>query len=251
MGTSIINRYPLAGAIFPYLLMTVIVLLGQVVFKENLSIITLNPSFPEVTTSFGWRIPAGPGRSISLFGHAGALLLYTSLISFLWFRWQGGFDRNRAYSGLRIIRKTVKGSVKSTIGIVTLVAMAVTMHHSGMTQMLAEALSSGTGPVFPLINPFIGVLGAFMTGSNTNSNVVFGQLQLQTATALNLTIPLLLAAQTAGGAIGSLFAPAKVIVGCSTVDGSEDSRVLAKATVYGLAITTVVGLVVWLIVKLG
>ena len=43
-----------------------------------------------------------------------------------------------------------------------------------------------------------------MTGSNTNSNVVFGQLQQQTAVALELSVPLILAAQTAGGAIGSL-----------------------------------------------
>ena len=50
-----------------------------------------------------------------------------------------------------------------------------------------------------------------MTGSNTNSNVVFGQLQQETALVLALSVPLILAAQTTGGAIGSLFAPAKVI----------------------------------------
>ena len=80
--------------------------------------------------------------------------------------------------------------------------MALTMQHAGMTQLLAEALSAGTGALFPLISPFIGALGAFMTGSNTNSNVVFGQLQQQTAVALNLSVPWILAAQTAGGAIG-------------------------------------------------
>ena len=88
-----------------------------------------------------------------------------------------------------------------------------------------------------------------MTGSNTNSNVVFGQLQLQTSTALGLAIPILLAAQTTGGAIGSLFAPATVIVGCSTVEGAEDSRVLAKATFYGLAIVAMIGLIVLCYIK--
>jgi lactate permease len=122
--------------------------------------------------------------------------------------------------------------------------MAVTMQHAGMTQQLAEALSSGTGPIFPFLSGFIGALGAFMTGSNTNSNVVFGGLQQETAVVLNLSIPIILAAQTAGGAIGSMFAPAKVVVGCSTVPGASDGQVLKKVTLYGLGITALIGIIV-------
>jgi lactate permease len=137
--------------------------------------------------------------------------------------------------------------VKSTVGIIFLVAMAVTMQQAAMTRLLAEALSAGTGPVFPLLSPFIGVVGAFMTGSNTNSNVVFGQLQLDTALALGLAAALVLAAQTTGGAIGSLFAPAKVVVGGSTVEGAEDGQVLKRAAIYGIAMTAVIALIVWLV----
>jgi lactate permease len=171
------------------------------------------------------------------------LLLYTTLLSYIWFRWQGTFRSNCTYKAAVILRKTIKGSTKSTIGIVTLVAMAVTMQHAGMTQLLAQGLSMGTGSIFPFVSPFIGALGAFMTGSNTNSNVVFGSLQLDTAVALGTSIALILATQTAGGAIGSLFAPAKVIVGCSTVEGAKDSQVLKRAAIYGLAIIAVLGLV--------
>ena len=86
-----------------------------------------------------------------------------------------------------------------------------------------------------------------MTGSNTNSNVVFGQLQQQTALFLSLSVPIILAAQTTGGAIGSLFAPAKVIVGCSTVSGADEGQVIKMASLAGLAIIFVVGVLVWLI----
>jgi lactate permease len=242
------NRSDFTKAAVPYLILTIVVVLGQLLFKEPLSVIILDPHFPEVETRFGWLTQAGPGRSISLLGHAGALLLYTSILSFLWFHWRGTFREGKDYSGRVIVSKTVKGSIKSTIGIVTLVAMAVTMQHAGMTQLLAQALSASTGPFFPFISPIIGALGAFMTGSNTNSNVVFGQLQLETATALGLSAAIILAAQTAGGAIGSLFAPAKVIVGASTVEGASDSLVLRNALTYGLAIIAILGIVVWLIV---
>lgn len=242
-----LDRRLLAKALVPYLILTVVVIFGQLVFEEPLSFLTLDPTFPAVSTSFGWRTPAGPGRSISVFGHAGALLLYASLLSYGWFRWQGPMLAGTTYGARKIASKTVRGSVKSTIGIICLVAMAVTMQHAGMTQMLAEVLASGTGGVFPFLSPFIGALGAFMTGSNTNSNVVFGLLQMQTAVSLGLSVSLILAAQTAGGAIGSLFAPAKVIVGCSTVEGAEDGRVLRSATAYGLVIITLLGLIVWLL----
>jgi len=40
---------------------------------------------------------------------------------------------------------------------------------------------------------------------------------MQTAQLMGLDVTLVLAAQSAGGAVGSIFAPAKIIVGCSTV----------------------------------
>jgi lactate permease len=239
----------LSKALLPYALLTVIIILGQMVLERPLSVVELNIDFPEVSTTFGWRTTAGPGRAISILGHAGALLLYTSLLSFLWFRWRGTFRDGSPYSFWPIVKRTARGSIKSTVGIITLIAMAVTMQLAGMTQLLAQALSAGTGSAFPFISPFIGALGAFMTGSNTNSNVVFGQLQMDTATTLAYGVTIVLAAQTAGGAIGSLFAPAKVIVGASTVEGANESKVLRRAVGYGLGIIAILGVVTLLAVR--
>jgi lactate permease len=246
------NLQRLIRAFFPYTLLIIVIVVGRIVLQDSLNVIKLNYNFPEVATRFGWVTPAEPGRSVSLFGHAGALLLYTSLIIFGWYRWRGGTfraDGDAGYNGRVIWQKTRQGWVKPTIGVYTLVAMALTMQHAGMTQLLAETLSANTGAIFPLISPFIGALGAFMTGSNTNSNVVFGQLQMGTAVVLNLSVPLILAAQTAGGAIGSLFAPAKVLVGVSTVEGADDGEVLKLATLYGLAIVLAIGLITLAVVS--
>ncbi len=58
------------------------------------------------------------------------------------------------------------------------------MQHAGMTETLAQGLADATGRFFPVVSPWIGALGAFMTGSNTNSNVVFSALQMRTAELL-------------------------------------------------------------------
>ena len=123
-----------------------------------------------------------------------------------------------------------------------MVGMAVTMEHASMTHLLADGIAQAAGAAFPFAAPFIGALGAFMTGSNTNSNVVFGSLQQQAATLLGVSPVIILAAQTAGGAIGSAFAPAKIIVGCSTVE-AEEGPVLKAVMRYGLAIVAGLALV--------
>ena len=116
-----------------------------------------------------------------------------------------------------------------------------------MIYILAEGISRAFGFIFPLVSPWIGLLGAFMTGSNTNSNVVFGVLQQETAQLAGLSAALILGAQTTGGALGSMIAPAKILVGCSTVGLSGQEGPVLKATLrYGLVITGMIGIIVML-----
>jgi lactate permease len=96
------------------------------------------------------------------------------------------------------------------------------------------------------------MLGAFMTGSNTNSNVVFAPLQKQAAELLLISVPIILAAQTTGGALGSMLAPAKIIVGCSTAGlAGQEGEVLKKTLLPGLIIAGLVGLLALVAVWLG
>jgi lactate permease len=125
------------------------------------------------------------------------------------------------------------------------------MTDSGMTFALADGLRGIAGALFPLVAPFIGVLGAFMTGSNTNSNILFGALQRDTAGLLGFSGTVILAAQTTGGALGSMLAPAKIVVGCSTVGlGGQEGPVLRQGIRYGVIIAAIVGLITTLWVQL-
>lgn len=237
----------LGEAFFPYAILTAVIVLGEIILADQLDFLTLNYTFPAVETSRGWHTAAGEGRGISLFGHPGALLLYVSGLAFAWYSWRGTLSTTTTpYQASTIGRKALKSFRAPTISIISLVAMATTMQLAGMTQVIAETLSN-TGPLFPFLSPFIAALGAFMTGSNTNSNVLFAQLQRHTAEVLELSVPFILAGQSAGGALGSVFAPAKVIVGCSTVPGVNDSAVLKLATLYGCAILLLISLLTALV----
>ena len=238
-------------ALAPYLILIVVVTAAELWpwLHEVLNAVKAQLWFPEVQTSYGWTTPAGYGRSISIFGHAGALLAYVSLAAFVFYRLRGFYTAGIAR---RIVRRTVKSAVPSSIGIATMVGMAVVMDNSGMTYILAAGLSKAAGPLYPLVAPFIGLLGAFMTGSNTNSNVVFAPLQQQAAGLLAISVPIILAAQTTGGSLGSMLAPAKIIVGCSTSGlAGQEGDVLKKTLPAGLILAAIIGLLALLAVWLG
>ncbi len=227
---------PLGWALFPYVLLVAIVLAAQLIppVHDFLGQVVIRVSFPQLTTARGWVTPAAEGRTINLFGHAGALLIYASLVTGFIFHRRGRYGPGTAG---RIARSVVRRGGRSSLAIAALVGMAVTMEHAGMTQLLAEGISRVAGPAFPLVAPFIGALGALMTGSNTNSNVIFGGLQQHAATLIGVSPVIILASQTAGGAIGSLFAPSKIVLGCSTVGlGGQEGAALRAAMRYGLAI---------------
>ncbi|MCY3834147.1 MAG: L-lactate permease [Chloroflexi bacterium] len=211
--------------------------------EKLLNSVLIQIDFPAVATAHGWQTPAEAGRGISVFGHAGAILFYAGLIACLLYRAAGYFESKSVWSD--IWAKVSRSALKSTLSILALVAMASLMTHTGMTQVIARGISETfDADSYPFFAPFIGALGAFMTGSNTNSNVVFGALQQETARLLALSVPVILAGQTAGASLGSVLAPAKIIVGCSTVGlGGQEGPVIRRMLILGLIPVVFVALV--------
>ncbi len=188
--------------------------------KPFLSQVRIGLDFPATTTGAGYLVPAGPGRQLFVLRHAGMILLISSAAAYRVFR-AAGWYREGALG--RILKSTGRTVIGSSVGITSIVMMAVVMEHAGMTDTLAKGFSSAIGWFYPAVSPWIGALGAVMTGSNANSNLIFSALQLRTAEILGLPAAFILAAQTTGGALGSVTAPTKVIVGASTagLEGRE------------------------------
>lgn len=239
----------LRTALLPYGILLLLILAVKFLpaLRTTLDSVTLQVELPAVSTARGWTVPAGATRSISLWGHTGALLSYVSLLV----GWWGVREGRLQTDDLRKIwRQVSRSGLSSTLGILSLVALATTMEYSGMITLLATRIAQLAGQFFPLLSPFVGALGAFITGSNTNSNVLFGALQRDIAQTLGYATPVLLAAQNAGGALGSVFAPAKVIVGCSTVGLSgEEGQVMRRLLRYELPVLGALGLLTWVLTR--
>ncbi len=219
-------------AVSGYATLIVLTLVFQLItpVKNSLGNFYLQVHFPEISTNLGYITPAGSGRKLYTFGHTGMIIFYASIIAFIIYYCAGLYKPGAA---VRIINGTIQKVLSSSVSIAAMVTMAVVMQHAGMTEIIARGLAEGVGILFPLVSPWIGALGAFMTGSNTNSNVVFGALQMRTAELLNYAIPIILAAQTSGAALASVMAPTKVVVGASTAGMSgREGDVMRKLLIY-------------------
>jgi lactate permease len=243
----------LAVALSGYVILVIITLGVQLIpaVKAFLGQVVIQVQFPAVSTSPtslnpNFVTPAGSSRAIHIFSHAGATLAYASLLAYLIY-WRAGLYQPGA--GERIVMGTVRRVMSSSVSIASMVMMATIMENTGMTDVLARGLAQGMGAIFPAVAPWIGALGAFMTGSNTNSNVVFGALQQRTAQLLGFSVVLILAGQTAGAALASVMAPTKVVVGASTAGmAGREGEVMRKMMVYTgilvllVSLMTVVGI---------
>jgi lactate permease len=113
-----------------------------------------------------------------------------------------------------------------------------------MIQHISELLS-GLGGAYPLLAPFIGVIGAFITGSTTISNVVFGPQQLETAQLLGQEPVVLLSLQHTGAALGNAICLFNIIAAASIANLQNYRQVLVNNLLPALCGASLAGLLGW------
>ncbi len=156
-----------------------------------------------------------------------------------------------------IWRRAARQVLPAAITLVVSVSMAQIMIQSsvnalgqlGMIQMLSRVVASAAGAALPLVTPWIGILGAFMTGSNTSSNILFSALQYRAAEELQLSRTIITALQSTSGGIGNLISVLNVaaIAGVTGITGREGD-VIRKTLVPLLLYALWVGLLGLLLV---
>ncbi len=121
----------------------------------------------------------------------------------------------------------------------------------GMPIAMAEWVAGSVGSVYPIFAPSIGALGAFIAGSNTISNLMFGLFQFGVAIKLGMPSFIIVALQAVGAAAGNMIAIHNVVAACATVGFlGREGMVLRKTiwpTLYYVFVVGVLGLILlWL-----
>lgn len=212
-------------------------------------IILTSPLFPDLrhtlennwVTRISLPINATPvNYTISWLTHAGLLLFIGTFI--------GGLIQGAKVKELFIVLwNTVKQLKKTFVTVICLVGLSTIMDASGMIAVIATALATATGSLYPLFAPVIGCLGTFITGSDTSSNILFGKLQASVAGQINVSPDWLSAANTAGATGGKIISPQSIAIATSAGNQQgKEGEILKAAIPYALAYVVITGIIVYI-----
>jgi lactate permease len=149
----------------------------------------------------------------------------------------------------RCYGRTLRSVRISLLTIALMLALGFTTRYCGSDTTIGLAFAA-TGGWFPFFSPLLGWLGVALTGSDTSSNVLFGNLQKVTAEQTGLSPILTCAANSSGGVMGKMI-DAQSIVVAQTATGaaanSPDAGTILRAVFWhSLALAVLVGLLVLL-----
>jgi len=142
--------------------------------------------------------------------------------------------------------KTIRQLRLPIVTIAFILSIATVMNYSGMTSSMALALAK-TGVLFPFFAAWLGMIGVFLTGSDTSSNTLFGPLQATTAKISGLDPVLMAATNSSAGVMGKMISPQNLSVGAAGVGAvGREGEILAKVVVHSLILTTMMGVLAML-----
>jgi lactate permease len=200
----------------------------------HLAVQKMPPVVPAPTlekTIFSLNLLSATGTPLLLAGIASALCLGV------------GFRR-----ALQIYAQTWLRVRVSLLTISAMMALGFMTRYGGTDTTMGLAMA-GTGSLFPFFSPIIGWLGVALTGSDTASNVLFGNLQKVSAEALGYSPLLMCAANSSGGVMGKMIDAQSIVVAAVATGGRPDSpdagTVLRAVFWHSIALAALVGLLVY------
>jgi len=193
-------------------------------------------------------VPGAPEK-VRLFWQAYFWILVTTLLALPFLK------PTRAQLGASL-RKWLKRAPRPVLAAVVFFAVAFVINHSGkgadwqladashnMVTVVAGAAAAAFGRLYPLIAPFLGLLGGFVSGSETSAIAMLTALHLSTAERIGAMGVLVAAASGIGGGLASVISPAKLQNASASIDRiGEEAQVIRLTFVIALAITAVCAL---------
>ena len=145
----------------------------------------------------------------------------------------------------RLLGATLKQLAAPIATIAMVLGMAYLMNYSGSIGTLGLACAA-TGALYPFFGTALGWLGVFLTGSDTSSNALFGNLQVVTARQLHLNPVLMASANSSGGVMGKMISLASIAVASAAtgLETHEQARLFRFTLRHSIPLMSLVGLIV-------
>jgi lactate permease len=248
MDTTPLTQSQLWSALLPWIIVCVVMLVwGNGAFKTWAnSIFTWNYPVPDLHNMINKvppvaakPTPEGAVFAFTYLSFTGTGMLIAAIVS--------GFLAG--LSPARLIGeygRTIKLCAISLITISAMLAIGTLTRLSGVDATLGLAFAA-TGVLYPFFGTLLGWLGVALTGSDTASNILFGNLQKITSEQLGLSSVLMAAANSSGGVMGKMIDAQSIVVASTATNWyGHESTILRFVFKHSIALACLVGLFVML-----
>ena len=142
--------------------------------------------------------------------------------------------------------RTIKICAYSLITISAMLAIGTLTRLSGIDATLGLAFAA-TGVLYPFFGTLLGWLGVALTGSDTASNILFGNLQKITSTQLGISPILMSAANSSGGVMGKMIDAQSIVVASTATNWfGHEGTILRFVFWHSIVLACLVGCLVML-----
>ena len=142
--------------------------------------------------------------------------------------------------------RTIRLCAYSLITISAMLAIGTLTRLSGIDATLGLAFAA-TGVLYPFFGTLLGWLGVALTGSDTASNILFGNLQKITSQQLGISPILMSAANSSGGVMGKMIDAQSIVVASTATNWvGHEGTILRFVFKHSIALACLVGLFVML-----
>jgi len=142
--------------------------------------------------------------------------------------------------------KTIRLCAYSLITISAMLAIGTLTRLSGIDATLGLAFAA-TGVLYPFFGTLLGWLGVALTGSDTASNILFGNLQKITSEQLGLSSVLMAAANSSGGVMGKMIDAQSIVVASTATEWfGHEGTILRFVFKHSIILACLVGILVML-----
>jgi lactate permease len=248
MDKTPLSQGQLWSSLLPWIIVCIVMLIwGNGAFKTWAnSIFTWNYPVPELHQMINKVPPVAvkPTPEGAVFGFTylsftGTGMLIAAIISGL----LAGF------SPMKMIveyGRTIRLCAISLITISAMLAIGTLTRLSGVDATLGLAFAA-TGVLYPFFGTLLGWLGVALTGSDTASNILFGNLQKITSEQLGLSSVLMAAANSSGGVMGKMIDAQSIVVASTATNWyGHEGTILRFVFKHSIALACLVGLFVML-----
>ena len=242
------TRQQVWWALMPWIIVCVILLVwGTDLFKAFVNPATtltyqvpnlhglINKVAPVVTKP----TPEGAAFAFTWLSYTGSGMLIAAIISGLFL----------GFSPVQLVKSygaTIKVCAYSLVTISAMLAIGTLTRLSGIDATLGLAFA-GAGVLYPFFGTLLGWLGVALTGSDTASNILFGNLQRITAEQLGLSPILMGAANSSGGVMGKMIDAQSIVVASTATNWfGHEGTILRFVFWHSIALACLVGVLVML-----